>query len=346
MIKYLFRSAIRDRETIFYLFFFPVLLLTIFHFAFGGMEKDVVKVKMAAEPENQFAHFLKAVPIVEFQERTEAEAKELLKKTEINAFVKADGTLLLKFGGFYATIAKSILDTEKQLTNLDLPFQYYDFQKEYARNINEVSGTRSFNIIYLTYFAMMALQSAHVAMTLVNSYRANQTFLGQRIEVSPVKKSHLMLGTVAVSLAINLSALAFVLLYTEFILQKHLITHMFESLALLLVVNLLGIAMGSLVAVALKVTEGVKIGILTSVIMLFSLLGGMMSIQLKQAVLNIMPWMAYVNPVNLFTDAITRINLSGDTSLFLPALGALAVEIVTILAVVIFIARRGKYDSI
>lgn len=346
MIKYMFKSAIRDKELIFYLFFFPLLMLTIQSLAFSALSDEKITIKLAAEAGNPSLQYLKQIPIFEMESLSRGEAISEMTKGEIVGFVE-DETLIVQRGGFLPTIAKTAIDTFKQMERLELPIRNYDFSRTFTRNLSRTNnGLEGFKIIFYTFIAMIALQSAHISMNFINGYRANQSFMGQRIEIAPVKKHIVLLNTLVVSFVINFAALMTSILYCEFVLHIPLLINVFESLAILVALNLLGITFGICIGAGPRIREGAKVAIITTTLLSLGMLSGMMSLQFKNFLTRFVPWIDAVNPLALFSDAILRINISGDSSLFLPTLLTILLESLVMFVALLLIIRRRKYDHI
>lgn len=342
----MFKSVIRDKETVFYIFFFPLFMLTVFSIAFSGLANEKISIGLAADPHNISAKYIEQVPFIEMEALTRDQAIEKMQKDEIVGFIEDDALIVMR-GGFRTTIAKTTLDTFRQIKRLELPIENYRFDRSFTDNFNSLNkGASGFKIIFYTFIAMVALQSAHLSMSFTNQYRANQGFVGQRIETAPTKKHILLLGTMAVSLIINFAALVTSILYCEFVLHISLIVNVFESIAILFALNLLGITFGICIGAGLRIGEGGKVAIITSTLLVLGMMGGMMSIQFKNFLTKFIPWMDSINPMALFSDTMLRINISGDTSLFLPTLLTILMESFVMFAMLILIIRRRKYDCI
>lgn len=346
MIRYMLKTELRSKESLFYIFLFPLFMLSLYALAFSGIESDDFRISLAAEQGNLEAKQLAYVPIFDIRELDVDSALEQLNRDEITGFIQPDGSLLVKSGGFAATVAKSIMDTLLQVRSSGIPAENFEFGREYVRNINVNSGQMSFHVIYYAFFGMIAMQSAHLAMSSINSYRANQSGLGIRIESAPTKRSHLIFSAIVVALLINSSAIGGAMMYTVFVLGKDIFPHLLESIAILFALNMLGVVFGIFIGAGLRTSEMAKSSIITAALLFAATLSGMMNVQIKNLVSNYLPFLAKINPMTQFADAINRINLSGDFSLFYSSLIVIGSEILILWILVYLIVRRRKYDSL
>ena len=88
-------------------------------------------------------------------------------------------------------------------------------------------------------------------------------------------------------------------------------------IALSLVGSLSGLTLGVFVASKFKVSEGSKIGILISVIMLGSFLSGMMGITMKYVIDKNIPILNMINPAAMITDGFYALYYYGFESRYI-----------------------------
>ena len=117
-------------------------------------------------------------------------------------------------------------------------------------------------------------------------------------------------------------------------------------IALSLVGSLSGLTLGVFVASKFKVSEGSKIGILISVIMLGSFLSGMMGIIMKYVIDKNVPIINKLNPVNMITDGLYSLYYYNTLDRYYFNIISLVIFSIIMMILSINSLRRQKYDSI
>lgn len=347
MIRYMLKSALKDRELLIYTFLFPIFMLLLYNVAFSSFESRKVEIPIAVRVNDERVNILKQIPILQIRECEESEAISGLKNEDVVGYIRGDGSLIVKRGGFRSTFLKSLMDTFLQVEMLGLPVGNYDFQKSYTDNINQNTGVQGYALVFYAFFAMVAMQSAHSSMNMIQSFLANQSALGERMETSPVGKRQMLVSTVVVSTVINFLALCIAVVFTIFILKKDIFSYRLQSFTLLLLLNLLGVVFGMFVGVTFSAGAGAKSAAITITLLLISTIGGMITPDLKNAVGNHVPFINSINPIAIFSDTMLRMNTGRDVSMFGSALLRLGIEVLILASFSLFLfIRRKKYDSL
>ncbi|MDO4799567.1 MAG: ABC transporter permease [Bacillota bacterium] len=347
MIRYNFLNSIRDKSTIFWVAFYPLIILTIFTLAFSQIQsQNEIRIPVGVDPNNPFASIYPTIDLLEVSEISPDRATELLESEAISSYIDAEGNLILKEAGFKATIVKSILDQIRQMIALEIPREAYDFERNYTVNTNHASGIQSFLIYYYALFGMIALQSSQGALSDICSIQANLSFLGQRIEIAPTRKWVLILKSSLVTLSTNFTISLATFLVAVYVFRHPLLQRPMESFLMLLLINLFGIALGLVVGLSSRLSLNVKSGILIAVVITLSAMGGMMGVGLRTAISRFAPWLLKINPVSLFTDTMFRINVTGDASTVVSTLVILGIEITVMMLIATQFLRRRQYGSI
>ena len=152
--------------------------------------------------------------------------------------------------------------------------------------LNNISNKNlSYTMIeYYTLIAMACLYGSMLSMYITNFKLANMNSVGKRTSLSPTSKTKLLLSSLLSSYLVQLIGLTLLFIFTIFVIKVDYGNNLPLVIALSLVGSLSGLTLGVFVASKFKVSEGSKIGILISVIMLGSFLSGMMGITMKYVI--------------------------------------------------------------
>jgi len=110
--------------------------------------------------------------------------------------------------------------------------------------------------------------------------------------------------------------------------------------------SLTGLTFGSFVSALVKKSENLKVAIALSVTMTGSFLAGMMYAGMKYVVISKAPILAYINPVNLITDAFYTLYYYADLNRYFLNIFLLFVMSVVFSIGTYMILRRRRYASI
>ena len=136
------------------------------------------------------------------------------------------------------------------------------------------------------------------------------------------------------------------LLFIKFILKLDLVTDYPRTLAILLSSNLVGISLGLFIGASNNANEGIKSGIAISSTLLMAFLAGMMSTDIKILVEGSAPLLGLLNPVNIVTTQMYRINYLDITASFTSGILTLLGMATLFLVLAQLFLRRKTYDSI
>jgi len=120
------------------------------------------------------------------------------------------------------------------------------------------------------------------------------------------------------------------------------------SLVVLVVVIgiITGMAFGAFFGVAFKGTMQTKENLMSGVVLLLSAMAGLMSVYVKFFITSNLPFLGYINPANLITEALYSLYYYSDLANYYFSVILLSVLTVIMIIFVIFKMRREKYDSI
>lgn len=342
---YIYKNMFRDRSMTFWQLIYPIVLVSFFYTAFSGITSGGIEnINLGIEKDNPAAYILGDVEVVNLIEIGEGEVKESLENKSIAGFVNKDLNLLVDREGPNQTILKSILDTIKQTKMLDAPIEKLDFSVNYLTP--ESQQANGLLVIFYSLIAMVSAYGVFPGIEITNLVQANLTPLGARLNVSPNKKSTLLISGVAVGLFMNLISNTLLFLFIHFVLDLDLIKNLAATSLFILLGNLFGISLGIFIGSSNKKSEGFKNMLAISSTLFLAFVAGLMSPDIKYMIEEKLPIIAKINPMSVITNNLYRINLLENTSGLSSGLFILlAYSLILMFGSYIFL-RRKSYDSI
>lgn len=327
------KCLFRNKENIFWCYVFPIALVTCYYFAFGNLfsANDLKTIKIAYVQNVQgedamdslkdvleTAEITEGVPLFDIRYSDREEAAGLLEDGDIRAYIVNDGEpkLYVKRNGINETIIKSFLDSysrasqtiEAILINNPGAFNQglMDDVMQYKSFVSEQQNGATPNFILIYYYALLAftcLFAANWGLDEVYYIQANRSPVGARINVSPVRKMKLLLINMLAAFTAHAGSILLMLLYMIKVINIDFGDNMPQLVLACIVGSIAGIFLGAVVGVWINKSGGVQSAILTSIIMLFGFLSGMMFADMKYIIAEKVPFLAYINPINLVSDS-------------------------------------------
>lgn len=371
LFSYRLKCLSRDVTLLFWTLLFPLILGTLFFFAFGNLMKeggsfspvrtavvdtpayraDAAFQNMLGELSQPGEHQLLNLIV------TDAEsAEKLLEKGGVDGIILTGEAIELKVGrsGLNPSILKAILDEYAQTAGT----------AKHILQRNPAAGPELFAAIsdHVVYTEQISLSSAPpnslltyfyalIAMTcmfgsfwgLKNALhtQANLSQQALRCSVAPTHKLAMVLSDTAAALVIAVMEVLGLLTYLAFVLGVDFGRAIGYILLTCLVGSLAGVAWGTLLGSLLRLSEGTKNGILVGGNLLLSFLAGLMFVNMKDIVANKLPVLSYVNPVALITDALYSLYIFDNHSRFFLNIGLLCL-IAAVFCTTGFLKLRGE----
>ena len=350
--KYSFKVLIRNKGLIFWTFAFPILLGLFFYLAFSDIEnKETFKqidIAVIENKEFQNDEFYKEA-IKELSDKnnnsrifntkyvSKKEAEEKLKNKKImndlarREVIKSQNNSydkIINYEEIYNNVIKILNEDNVKLNNIS------------NKNLSYTM------IEYYTLIAMACLYGSMLSMYITNFKLANMNSVGKRTSLSPTSKTKLLLSSLLSSYLVQLIGLTLLFIFTIFVIKVDYGNNLPLVIALSLVGSLSGLTLGVFVASKFKVSEGSKIGILISVIMLGSFLSGMMGITMKYVIDKNIPIINKLNPVNMITDGLYSLYYYNTLDRYYFNIISLVIFSIIMMILSINSLRRQKYDSI
>ncbi|MDQ2087781.1 ABC transporter permease [Herbivorax sp. ANBcel31] len=371
---YRLKCLLRDKQMIFWTLLFPLLLATFFRMAFGnlyaGEKFEPVSIAVvqndAYEEDANFKYVLKSLStgderMFNLNETDVEEAKQKLSEGEITAYfvLNDDIEMFVRGTGIGQTIVKIFLEQYQQ--TLAVAEDIVREKPELANNIGEYLSTQNNYLrevpvssanpnVVLNYFyaliAMTCMFGAFWGQKDVKDIQADQSDRAARTGVAPVHKLKRYLCGASASIIIHYIEILILIAYLYFALEVDFGERNSYVLFTALIGSIAGIAFGSFVSSVVKKSENIKEAILIAVTMTGSFLAGMMFDHVKYIVAKNLPVLAYINPVNLLTDAFYSLYYYDTFNRYWFNIGLLTAFIIVFSFGTYMVLRRQKYASI
>ena len=369
------KCLLKNKETILWSFGFPILLSIFFYMAFYNLSKaesiEVIPIGLVME-EDAVVPFDEILGNVEIKEGknlfevkagTLEEVKDLLVKEKIEAYIvfKDKPILYIKNNGFNQSIIKTFLDTYEQksqtinriiqlnpdlvkngqikmITNL-----FHDFIVD--------GGAKSKNpdnilIYFYSLIALSCIFGCNWGFTEIVNIQADQSNIAARINVAPTHKMKLLLCNLLAAFTLHFISVLLLLAFLTQVLNITFGGQLSYILLTCIMGSLCGISLGAMICVTVKANIKAREAILTAIVLGGGFLAGMMSIQVKYLVQKKVPFLGFINPSNLITDALYSLYYYDEYDRFYLNIILLLVLTIIFTSITYFKIRRKEYASI
>ena len=371
------KILLRNRSMIFWTLVFPLILGTFFNMALSDLaSSENFKVIDIAIIENEkleenlyFKNFIDELSkenedqMFNTKYLTEEDAKKELKEDKIEGYYMVEDQIkiVVKQSGLTQSIMKAVSDgyyqTQSVIENIYINSSNIE-NINVDKIIEEINQSEShfkdnstdkvdYSVIYFyTLIGMSCLYAGTFGINAVMNTEANLSKKAARITMSPIHKLKVLFANICANFIVQYVEILILLAFLVFVLGISFGDGIIYIILVTLCGSLAGLSLGILVGTSNRKSENTKTGILISVTMLLSFLSGMMIVSMKYIIQENVPILAYINPVNMITDALYVLYYYDTLERFWFNIGSLLVfSIITISISYIFI-RRKKYDSI
>ena len=333
-LKYTLKALLRNRAQIFWCFAFPIVLATMFSFAFSGLAEDeafsAVPVAIVAKNSEHDAMLKDILDAVNTPEEdsflavtyaSEEEALSLLEDNEVAGILSFDDdALVLSVAAERNSqrLEQSMLQVFMEQFNLNYqtiskiaakhPEKLSDVTETLSREtayLTETSFTEGNYSESLTYFynliAMTCLYAAMMGSNIAVDNQANLSALGARRCISPVHRLISILGDLSAALIFQFCSIFIGICYMHFALGVDFGSQIGYVLLASFFGCLTGVSLGFFIGSFGHGTRETKFGILMAVIMLNCMFSGLMIGNIRIYVEKIFPLYNHINPAALIS---------------------------------------------
>ena len=367
------KCIVRNKQVMFWSYAFPLILATCYYFAFGNLYSVDSFDTISIAYDNQgvaAGDFDSALKEAKISDKTvmfditycsTEEAKTLLDKGDIVGYIvgSEDPKLFVKGNGLNETITKSFLDTYRQMQSaahsilqvnpnaineglIDDMMQHVNF----IEKLKNQKVPDSFLIYFYALLAFTCVQAAGCGLDEVVNIQADQSSCGARVNASAVRKMKLFLCNMLAAFTNHIASIIVLLLYMLCIMKVNFGNSLMLLFGVCFLGSLAGLALGATVGIWVKKKAETKEAILTAAILGGGFLSGMMVSDIKYMVADKIPFLGYINPVNLISDAMYSLYYYDTYDRYLLDV-ALLCSITVILGIASYVGiRRKTYASI
>ena len=343
--KYQFLNSIREPSQMFWTMAYPLLMALMFFLAFQGLlSPDPLNIKVAITEGSPAERVLQDIGFLEVFEMPESEALELIRKEELTGFIDESFDVTVNGSGTKETVLASVIGQIKQMQALNVPFENFDFNANYIETSS--STANPYLIPFYSLIGMVSLYSVYLGLEFSRIIQANQSTEAQRLNVVPLKKTDFLKGSMLTGILLNLVANALLLLFLRFVLNMELFTDYPRTILLLISGNILGMGLGLFIGTSNNLGEGFKTAIVITGTLVMAFLAGMTGPDIKILVDSQAPLISRLNPVNIVTTELYRVNYLDLTSTFPSGILILLTIALVLIGASLLFLRRKTYDSI
>ncbi|SFG68093.1 ABC transporter permease [Sporolactobacillus nakayamae] len=373
---YRFKCLIRDKQLVFWTLLFPILLGTFFYMAFSNLnnEETFQPIDAAVVNDSAYQHDTQFKSVMENVSKgkdrlfhlkvasNREEAEKWLKKDKIKGFFTSGEVIKLtvKDTGISQSIMKSFADQYRTSSSMvtsivkenpkALQNGLLNDLGNHRTYVKEVTGGSAEPNNVLNYFysliAMACLYGSFWGMKEVTDIQADITDRAARVNMAPVHKLKAFLAGSCAALVILFVEILILLAYLRFGLNISFGNRAGFVVLTALVGSVLGVSFGAFISALVKKGEGLKIALLMVATMAGSFLSGMMFMNMKYLIAAYVPPLAWLNPVNLLTDAFYALYYYDSLHRYALNLGMMFLFIIFFCTGTYLIVRRRKYASI
>lgn len=339
------KNLFRDFGFSFWSLLYPLIMAVFFYTAFSGMlDIELKDINVGITSENPITYILEEIEFLNVHKVSKDEVVKKLDDEEIDGFIDSDLDIKVKESGINQTIIKEVVEQIKQMKKLNRPIENYDFSVDYIADRNQKAN--SLVIIFYSLIAMVSTYGVFAGIETVSLIQANLSNIGERLNITPLKKSKFLLVGVVVALALNLSANGILLIFIKYVLRLNLFTEIKYSAILIIMGNLFGVALGVFIGSSNKKSSSVKTIMAVAMTLVLSFLSGMMGTGIKVMIDESAPILSRINPISIITNNLYRINILGSTKSVGEGVLVLSIYCIILIFTSYIFLRRQSYDSL
>ena len=370
--KYSLKNAFRQKEFLFWILAFPIILGTFFYVAFNSMyEKESMfnKIPVAIVENTENTAFKEVIKELSSGEDAMFDSKftdsqtalDMLKTNDISGIINVDSELSLTVSndGIKQTIIKSFLDQYQiresiitdTVNNNPQNLQSVIDAMSQEINCNESLSLSNGNMdTYIQYFynliAMAAFFGSISGLYIAINNQGNLSAIAARKCISPTNKLTSITASLLASFVAQVVCVSIGITYILFILKVDMgdkIPMVYLSGA---VGSLPGVTMGFFIGSFGRLNQNVKMAISMSVTMLSCFLSGLKIGNMKSVIEMYVPIVNRINPAALISDLFYCLNIYNDYRRYTEKFVTLLILSVVFTIGGFLLTRRKKYASL
>ena len=369
--KYELKCAFRNKEFLFWLICFPIILGFFFKIAFSNIYEEQIKFDavptaiVQTEANEVFDAVIDEVSggkdaLFEITRCDEEKALEKLENGDVFAVIYADNlSMTVRKEGIEQTIVKSFLDqyrtqesvimdtlqnNPEALEDVMAAFEVSEICNENVK-LTDASMDDTVQYFY-NLIAMVALFGSMTGIHISMINQGNLSAIGARKCISPTHRFVSDVSAIIASCLAQAVCIVIAVTYVVYVLGVDFGNKVPYVYLAGVIGGCMGVSLGFFVGSLGRLKEGVKVGIVMAVSMFSCFLSGLMVSNMKSLISLAAPWFNNINPATVISDAFFCLNIYDDfekyTIKILTMLGMTA--LFTVLG--FLVTRRRKYASL
>jgi len=339
------KNIFRNRDFVFWTLAYPIIMAIFFNAAFSGMmNSNMDNVQIGISGNNQLRYILEEVDFFDIHLIDNSDYVKMLHNDEIHGYIDDNFNLIVSKSGIKQTIIKEVLEQIKQTTRLNRPISGNEFSVNYISNRNQKAN--SILIIFYSLIAMVSTYGIFAGIETVSLIQANLSYVGIRMNVTPLKKVHFLVAGTIVAFLLNILSNGILFLFMKYCLKIELFKEYVYSSLLIVLGNLFGISLGVLIGASNKKSYNIKTIVGIAIILSLSFLSGLMGPWIKVIVDKNAPIIGRINPISIITNNLYKINILGNISSAIEGIMILLLYNLLLLFMSYVFLRRKSYDSL
>lgn len=361
VFKNTFKVLLRQKELLFWSLIFPMILAGLFKMTLGNIDntEQFEKIEVAVIKNDQdfaFNEFIDSTQdeLLSITYTNDEQASQLLEDNEVVGIIKYP-TLKVKQSGVSQSIVETLLNRYKQvestLMTVGNPSEFEAIIDELSSSNNHIvldqSKEMSFaNIYFYTLVGMQSIYGYLFGLEIITHFEGNLSVKAKRQLVAPIKKTASILSSLLVGWIIHVIIMFVNILFMNSVLNISFGPHLLPILLLVAIGSWCGVALGVFIGASNTKDYEYKIGLGIAIAMAMSFLAGMMVGPIRLFVQNRLPFLAYINPIHMITNALYSLYYYTNLNQFWYYTGFLTLIAIVFTVLSIMVVRGKQYDSL
>ncbi|WP_295209681.1 ABC transporter permease [Ruminococcus sp.] len=370
IFKYEFISCLKQKDVLFWLIAFPIILGCFFKAAFAGVyEKtttfDTISIAVVNEADNSiFTETAKNVKsgdkaLFEIQSADLEKAEKLLENENVIGIIDCkDLSVEFASSGIEQTIVRSFISqykTQEQIITdvvktdpqkLDTVISAMALPMDANKNIPLHGNTDNMTQYFYNLLAMVALFGSLSGMFVAMNNQGNLSAIGARKCCSPVNKLTSITATLLAHHVVQIVCMVIATAFLAFVLKVDFGDRLPMVFLSAIFGGMVGISFGFFVGSIGSCGQGVKVSICMSCSMISCFFSGLMVGNMKALVHKYVPWFNNVNPAAVISDTFYCLNIYEDYRRFTVKIITMAIMVAAFTLGGYILTRRRKYASL
>ncbi len=338
------KLTLKDKGSLFWVFIYPLLLVTMMAVAFRGVGLKLEPIPAAAETGFPYTAYLQDIDILDLTVMEPQAASRALESKEVTGVFRADSTILVREDSDEAKILGEIGTELKRAEAAGHLGVRADYTKA-SLSVGQQDTDILFDILSMT-VAMFSLYSYFSGIGMIDHLQANLSPLAARLSTTPLSRPLFMAAGTLINTLLSVLEMIVLTLYLKFVWGVNFLADLPRTLLLFLVAGVFGIAIGLFVGASNKWPTKVKIPLGIAVMLVLGAFGGMMGVDLRLFLDRHAPWLNRYNPINLVGRLLYRLNALSSTREYAAGILILAAGALILWLSSLLFLRRRQFKSL